>query len=62
MHQEKIQWHPAFVAAIKLEFKEYEQYLEYSSEHELTHEPLKIDVVIIKKLQDIQIEKSIGRI
>jgi len=62
MLQEKIKWHPAFVAAIKLEFKEYEQYLEYSSEHELTHEPLKIDVVIIKKLQEIQIEKSIGRI
>ena len=62
MTKEKIKWHPAFAAAIQLEFKEYDEYLEYILEHELTDEPLKIDVVIIKKLKDIEIEKSIGKI
>ena len=60
--KENIQWHPAFVAAIELEFKEYGQYLEYIKEHELTQKPLKIDLVVIKKLKDIQIEKSLGKI
>jgi hypothetical protein len=62
MAKERIKWHPAFAAAIQLEFKEYESSLEYSVEHELTQEPLKIDVVIIKKLQDIEIHKSAGKI
>lgn len=60
--KERIKWHPAFAAAIQLEFKEYQQFLDYSIEHELTHEPLKIDVVIIKKLENIAIDKSIGHI
>ena len=62
MSKENIQWHPAFIAAIELEFKEYNQYLEYKNEHELTQKPLKIDLVVIKKLRDIVIEKRIGRI
>jgi hypothetical protein len=41
MTKEKIKWHPAFAAAIQLEFKEYDEYLEYILEHELTDEPLK---------------------
>lgn len=59
---EKIKWHPAFAAAIQLEFKEYQEYLNFEEEHQLTEEPLKIDVVIIKKLQDVYINKSIGKI
>ena len=62
MSKENIKWHPAFAAALQLEFKEYKQYLEYSIEHELTHEPLKIDVVMIKKLEDITVEKTFGKI
>ncbi len=62
MAKEKIKWHPAFAAAIQLEFKEYEKFLEYSVEHELTQEQLKIDVVIIKKLKEIEINKSVGKI
>lgn len=62
MAKEKIKWHPAFAAAIQLEFKEYKDYLEFSIEHQLTDEPLKIDIVVIKKLEDIEISKKIGRI
>ena len=62
MTREKIKWHPAFAAAIQLELDEYKDYLDFSIEHELTDEPLKIDVVVIKKLKDIEISKPIGRI
>jgi len=60
--EEKIKWHPAFAAAIQLEFKEYKEHLDYEIEHQLTKEPLRIDVVIIKKLDDIEIDKTIGKI
>jgi hypothetical protein len=62
MIKEKIQWHPGFVSALQLEFKEYKKYLEYIIEHELTQKPLKIDLVVIKKLEDVKIEKTIGKI
>ena len=62
MSDDKIKWHPAFASAIQLEFKEYKEHLNYIIEHELTQEPLKIDVVIIKKLTDIEIEKPIGKL
>lgn len=61
MSKEKIQWHPAFAAALQLEFKDYKDYLEYSIEHELTQEPLKIDVVVVKKLHEIRVDKVIGK-
>jgi hypothetical protein len=55
-------WHPAFFGAIQLELNEYRDVLEFQSEHQLTSEPLKIDVVIIKKLANIAIQKNIARI
>ena len=62
MSKESIKWHPAFVAAIQLDFKEYSEHLDYLIEHNLTDEPLKIDTVVIKKLDDIVITRDIGRI
>lgn len=59
---ERLAWHPAFVQAIQLEFADYLDVLEFISEHPLTSEPLKIDVLIIKKRTDAEIKKSIGRI
>ena len=59
---EKVQWHSAFFDAIKAELDEYQQYLDFITEHQLTTEPLRIDVLIIKKLKDIKIEKNIARI
>ena len=60
--KEKIQWHPAFASALQLEFKEYKDILTYTIEKELTQEPLKIDVVIVKKEKNVEIDKAIGRI
>ncbi|MDR3181830.1 MAG: hypothetical protein LBT89_02750, partial [Planctomycetaceae bacterium] len=59
---ERIAWHPAFVQAIQLELAEYKDVLEYESEYQLTSEPLKIDVLIIKKRSNIVIKKNIGQI
>jgi hypothetical protein len=57
-----ISWHPAFVQAIKLELEPYRDSLEFIPEYQLTAEPLKIDVVIVKKAPDLVIEKNIARI
>ncbi|MHC6181204.1 hypothetical protein ACYUJ6_15355 [Clostridium sp. JNZ X4-2] len=59
---DKIKWHLAFAAAIQLELKEYKDDLEFTTEYQLTDEPLRIDVLVIKKLKDIQINKFIGKI
>jgi predicted transposase YdaD len=55
-------WHPAFLEAIKLELDQYGDALEYVPEYQLTKEPLRIDVVIVKKRKDLRIEKNIAAI
>ena len=58
----RISWHPAFVQAIQLELEDYLDVLTFETEHQLTTEPLKIDVLIIKKKKNVVIEKNIGQI
>jgi len=58
----RIPWHSAFFEAIQLELEEYSGSLEFISEYPLTTEPLRIDVVIIKKSGDVPIEKNIAAI
>jgi len=58
----RISWHPAFVQAIQLELEDYLDVLTFETEHQLTTEPLKIDVLIIKKKKDVVIKKNIGKI
>ena len=55
-------WHPAFVQAIQHELEDYQECLTFESEHQLTTEPLRIDVLIIKKNKKIEIKKNIGQI
>ncbi|MDR3174892.1 MAG: hypothetical protein LBU19_11615 [Treponema sp.] len=59
---ERIPWHPAFFDAIRLELEAYRNILEFEFEHQLTEEPLKMDVLIIKKLKDAVIGKNIAAI
>ena len=61
-NSERIAWHPAFFEALQMELDEYSNDLQFISEYQLTTEPLKIDVVIIKKSKDIPIEKNIAAI
>jgi hypothetical protein len=58
----RIAWHPAFVQAFRLELEQYQDILEFIPEFQLTSEPLRIDLVVIRKLKDIPIEKNIAAI
>jgi hypothetical protein len=60
--KERIAWHPAFFEAIQMELDEYSHELQFISEYQLTAEPLRIDVVIIKKTGNVTIEKNIASI
>jgi hypothetical protein len=60
--EERIAWHPAFFEAIQLELELYKDSLRFVAEYQLTTEPLRIDVLIIKKAADVVIEKNIAAI
>jgi hypothetical protein len=60
--KERIRRHPVFAQAIRLELEQYLDALEFWEEYNLSTEPLRIDVVIIKKAPGVVIEKNIGRI
>ncbi|MHC6204012.1 hypothetical protein ACYULU_12560 [Breznakiellaceae bacterium SP9] len=60
--EERISWHPAFVQALELELEQYQDILEFRQELQLNKEPLRIDVLIIKKLRDVVLEKNIAHI
>jgi hypothetical protein len=59
---EKLQWHPAFLQAIQLELIEYKDFLEFKYEYQLATEPLRVDLLIIKKSPGMAIDKNIARI
>ena len=44
---DKIQWHPAFDAALQIELGDEAKYLEFESEHMLTKKPMQISVFCI---------------
>ena len=57
-----LQWHPAFFAGIQIELEEERDKLIFENEHQLSTKPMEIDVLVIKKHSDVQIQKNIGRI
>lgn len=62
MEKTKLQWHPAFGAALRITLQDEMRYLEMHEEYLLSKKPLQMDILIIKKLKDIPIRKDIGRI
>ncbi len=62
MAKEKFQWHPAFMAAMQIDFGEEAEHLLFLSEHELNRMPMRIDGLVIKKIGKYPLKKSIGRI
>ncbi len=58
----KTQWHPAFCSAMKLELKEDAEYLDYQNEYNLNTKPLQIDLLIIKKMKQVELKNEIGKI
>ena len=60
--RELLQWHPAFYAGIQIELAGEREHLSFENEHHLGTKPKQIDVLIIKKDGDYQVQKNIGRI
>ena len=57
--KDNIQWHPAFCSAIELELRENKKDLKYEREHNLSKMPLRIDFLVIRKLQNAVIKNEI---
>lgn len=62
MKNENLQWHPAFVAALRITFHEEMEYLQILEEHSLSKSPPRIDALVLKKSPEIIIKKKIGQI
>ena len=62
MEATSIQWHPGFYGAAELEFISNKGDLEFQREFNLSKEPLRMDLLIIKKLSDVRLENDIGHI
>lgn len=60
--ENRIQWHPAFYAATKLELHDNIDELEFYPEYNLSKKPLQADLLIIEKNGDVQIKNVIGHI
>ncbi len=61
MDESKLQWHPAFCYAMRLELR-HERNLQFQDEFELTDKPLRIDLMVVKKQKDYKVKSKIGRI
>jgi hypothetical protein len=59
---EKISWHPGFIDGLQAEFEKYGEALTFFAEYQLSKEPLRIDVVVIKKQPNVVIDKNLGQI
>lgn len=51
--KQKIQWHQAFVGAMRCELAEDINKLEFYPEHSITKKPLQTDLLVIKKKKTI---------
>jgi hypothetical protein len=60
--EDNIKRHPALRSAFEMELVDYVDALTFEYEHQLTKEPLRIDVLIVKKKDNVEIEKNIGAI
>lgn len=57
-----LQWHPAFYGGMQIELVGEKEKLIFENEHQLGTKPKEVDVLIIKKNPEIEIQKNIGRI
>jgi hypothetical protein len=62
LRDERLAWHPSFVEGLMGTFDRYGNELDFLPEHQLSKEPLRIDVVVVRKHKELVIENEIGRI
>ena len=58
----RISWHPGFCGGIELQMVRFDDLLTFDPEHQLSKEPLRMDMLIIKKDPEAVIDVDIGRI
>ena len=51
---DKNHWHPAFVGATEWELKKNKKDLTFEPEHQLSKEPLRVDMLVVKKAPDVR--------
>ena len=61
MEAAEIQWHPGFYGAAELELDSNRDDLEFQREYNLSKKPLRLDLLIIKKVANVPIKNEIGR-
>ena len=59
---QKIHWHPAFCSATEWELQKNKSDLLYESEHQLSREPLRVDLLVVRKKEGAVIQNEIGKI
>ena len=57
-----IKWHPGFYSGLELELRDYRDVLNFKPEHSLSKEPLRIDMLVIKKKPNVKIDNPIAEI
>lgn len=62
MEDKKIQWHPAFCSAVRLELAEDRKDLEFYNEFNLNSKPLQADLLVINKQGQDEIKNTIGKL
>ena len=58
--ENRMQWHPAFFAALNLEFSKNKDDLEFMQEQPVNELPLRIDALIIKRTHNRKLRNEIG--
>ncbi|MDO4339103.1 MAG: hypothetical protein Q4C91_13635 [Eubacteriales bacterium] len=64
MEQSEIrkQWHGPFCSAVRLELVENKNDVDFQKEYQLSSKPLQIDLLVIRKTEDISINNEIGKL
>ena len=55
-----VDWNSGFYGAIGLEFIENDDDITLVDEHRLNHQPIRIDLLVVKKNREIQIANELG--
>ena len=58
----KLQWHPAFDAALHIELEEDLNILDIKNEYTLSKKPMQLDILIVKKEGSRKVKKTFGHI
>ena len=62
MEDKRIQWHPAFCSAVRLELADNREDLEFHNEYNLNSKPLQADLLVIHKQGQDEIKNTIGKL